>query len=85
MRHREQPNAHARPACGQTIVPSGLSGVTAIAAGGNFSFVLKSDGSLVGWGAKDFGQSTFPAALTGAIAVAIAGGGTFCLAIVLTT
>ena len=36
---------------GQITSPEGLSGVTDITAGGNQSFALKSDGSVVGWGA----------------------------------
>jgi len=34
---------------GQTNVPPGLSGVTAIAAGGAHNVVLKSDGTIVAW------------------------------------
>ena len=34
---------------GQATVPAGLSGVTAIAAGGFHSLALKSDGTVVGW------------------------------------
>ena len=35
---------------GQTNVPAGLSGVTAIAAGDYHSLALKSDGTVVAWG-----------------------------------
>src|SRR5258708_1619242 len=42
----------------------------AIAAGGNHSLALKSDGTVVGWGYNDYGQSTVPANLTGVIAIA---------------
>ena len=35
---------------GQCSVPSGLSGVTAIAAGAYHSLALKSDGTVVAWG-----------------------------------
>lgn len=38
------------------IQVSGLSGVTAIAAGWEFSLALKSDGTLWGWGSNDYGQ-----------------------------
>src|SRR5450759_3264757 len=35
------------PGYGQTTIPAGLSGVTAIAGGGNHSLALKSDGTVV--------------------------------------
>ena len=50
---------------GQTTIPAGLSGVTAIAAGSNHSLALKSDGTVVGWGAQ-----TIPAGLSGVTAIA---------------
>ena len=51
-------------------IPAGLSGVTAIAAGGYHSLALKSDGTVVGWGATATGQTTIPAGLSGVIAIA---------------
>src|SRR5215211_1972225 len=51
-------------------VPAGID-FTAIASGFNFNLALRSDGSLVGWGSNDFGQSTVPA---GSNFVAIAAG-----------
>jgi hypothetical protein len=42
---------------GQTNVPAGLFGVTAIAAGGFHTVALQNDGTTVGWGANNYGQS----------------------------
>ena len=55
---------------GQTTVPAGLSGVTAIAAGSLFTVALKADGSVVAWGWNDYGQTTVPAGLSGVTAIA---------------
>jgi hypothetical protein len=55
---------------GQTTVPAGLSGVTAIAAGIYHSLALKSDGTVVAWGLNNYGQSTVPAGLSGVTAIA---------------
>jgi hypothetical protein len=54
---------------GQTTVPAGLSGVTAIAAGDG-TVALKSDGTVVVWGNNDYGQTTVPAGVSGATAIA---------------
>jgi hypothetical protein len=43
---------------GQTTVPGGLFGVTAIAAGSYHTLALKSDGTVVAWGNDEYGQST---------------------------
>jgi hypothetical protein len=53
-------------------VPSGLSGVTAIAAGHAQSLALKSDATVVAWGCGDFdyGQCSVPGGLTGVTAIA---------------
>jgi alpha-tubulin suppressor-like RCC1 family protein len=56
--------AWGRSVEGQTTVPAGLSGVTAIAAGGLHSLALKSDGTVVAWGSNSDGQATVPAGLT---------------------
>jgi hypothetical protein len=55
---------------GQSTVPAGLTGVTAIAGGEAHSLAVKSDGTVVAWGANDQGQSTVPAGLTGVTAIA---------------
>src|SRR5438105_3727730 len=47
------------------------SGVTTIAAGGEHTLALKNDGSVLGWGLNDSGQTTVPAAAqSGVIAIA---------------
>ena len=58
---------------GQCSVPSGLSGVTAIAAGYSQSLALKGDGTVVAWGCFDgfdFGQCSVPGGLSGVTAIA---------------
>jgi alpha-tubulin suppressor-like RCC1 family protein len=54
----------------QSIVPGGLSGVVAIAAGDYHSLALKSDGTVVAWGHNTFGQITVPSGLNGVVAIA---------------
>ena len=60
-------------------VPIGLSGIVAIAAGGNHSLALKVDGTLVAWGRNYAGETSVPAGLSGI--VAIEAGGTHSLAL----
>jgi trimeric autotransporter adhesin len=75
------------PNLGQSIVPAGLSDVIAIDAGSYHSLALKSDGTVVGWGAgltatgsfPNYGQTAIPAGLSGVIA--ISAGGSHSLAI----
>ena len=64
---------------GQSVVPLGLSNVVAIAAGGEHCLALKSDGTVVAWGAGwtngptdpfGFGQSIVPPGLGGVVAIA---------------
>jgi len=56
---------------GQTTVPVGLSGVTAV-TGGYHSAALKSDGTVVAWGnsANAYGQTNVPVGLSGVTAIA---------------
>ena len=54
-------------------------GVVAIAAGGEFSLALRSDGTVAGWGHNDRGQTTIPNGLSNV--VAIAAGNEFSLAL----
>ena len=54
---------------GASTTPAGLSGVTAIAAGDNFSLALKDDGTVIGWGHNGDGRIAIPAGLTGVIAI----------------
>ena len=61
---------------GQSTVPASLAGrtVTAIAAGGDHSLAVSSDGAVTGWGDNAFGQSTAPVSLTGKTVTAVAAG-----------
>ena len=54
-------------------MPFGLNSVVAIAAGGYHSLALKSDGTVVAWGANDYGQSTVPGGLSNVVAIAAGG------------
>ena len=45
---------------GATDVPPGLTGVAAVAAGERHSLALRSDGSVVAWGADNWGQIDVP-------------------------
>ncbi|MBG0816752.1 Calx-beta domain-containing protein [Planomonospora sp. ID82291] len=45
---------------GQSTVPDGLTGVVQVAAGGNFSLALKSDGTLTAWGLDYEGVTSVP-------------------------
>jgi hypothetical protein len=58
---------------GQCSVPSGLTGVTAVAAGFYHSLALKDDGTVVAWGcgiSGDYGQCSVPSGLSHVIGVA---------------
>jgi hypothetical protein len=58
---------------GQTSVPPGLGGVTAVATGLNHVVALMNDGTVVAWGDDTFGQTDVSAGLTGVTAVAAGG------------
>lgn len=51
-------------------VPSGLVGVTAIAAGWDHALALKSDGTVVAWDGNQYGESTVPEGLSGVASIA---------------
>ena len=56
---------------GQVTVPAGLTSVIAVAAGNNFSMALKSDGTVVEWGAHGYeSEIAVPAGLSGVVAIA---------------
>jgi hypothetical protein len=59
---------------GQTTIPSGLSGVTAIAAS-SYTVALKNDGNVVAWG----NNPTVPGSLSGVTAIAAGGAHTVAL------
>jgi alpha-tubulin suppressor-like RCC1 family protein len=54
----------------ETIVPSGLINVIALAAGDLHSLALRSDGTVVGWGDDGDNQATPPSGLNTAVAIA---------------
>ena len=58
---------------GQTTVPSGLSNVVAIAAGGYHSLALTAEGRVVAWGDNGCGQTTVPSGLSNVVAIAAGG------------
>jgi len=59
----------AMGACGASV-PADLSGVVAIATGGNFALALTSDGHVRAWGDNASGQTDVPAGLHNVIAIA---------------
>lgn len=65
--------AWGNPGGEESIVPAGLSNVTAVAAGTWSSLALKDDGTLVFWGTPYWGTSTsnFPPGLTNISAIAL--------------
>jgi len=58
---------------GETVVPAGLTDVTAIAAGFYHNLALKSDGTVMAWGDDSMGEASVPAGLTDVIAIAANG------------
>jgi sugar lactone lactonase YvrE len=62
------PNAY-----GESRVPAGLRGVTAVAAGERHSLALRSDGTVAAWGWDFYGPTRVPAGLSGVTAIAAGG------------
>jgi alpha-tubulin suppressor-like RCC1 family protein len=62
-----------------STIPAGISNVAQFAIGANHVIALKSDGTLIGWGNNDFGQTNIPAGIKPV--TAIAAGGNFTLAL----
>src|SRR5438093_7206523 len=51
-------------------MPSGLTNVVAITAGGGHNLALKADGTAVGWGDDSSGESDVPLGLSNVVAIA---------------
>lgn len=65
-----QTNTIINPNYGQSVIPTNLTGATAIAAGGYHSLALLSSGRVAAWGYSNNGQTNVPVALTNATAIA---------------
>jgi alpha-tubulin suppressor-like RCC1 family protein len=52
-----------------TNVPAGLFNAVAISTGEQHSMVLKGDGTVVLWGANNYGQTDVPAGLSNVVAI----------------
>jgi hypothetical protein len=55
---------------GQTTIPSGLSGVVAVAAGSSHTVALLGDGTVRAWGQSGSVTTTIPSGLSGVLAIA---------------
>ncbi|RYG36351.1 hypothetical protein EON81_10045 [bacterium] len=58
---------------GQSVPPTGLTGVAQVAAGDFHALALKTDGTVVAWGNNEAGQCDVPPGLSGVIQVAAGG------------
>ncbi len=58
------------PGSGLTDLPSGLTSVSAVAAGTSHWLALRADGAVTAWGADTYGQSSVPSGLSQVAAVA---------------
>ncbi len=54
---------------GQSLAPSGLTNVMALAGGAFHSLVLATDGTVTGWGQDTYQQTDIPAAVTNVVAL----------------
>jgi len=59
------------------VIPAGLKGVVAIAAGADHALALKSNGTVVAWGSSSEGQVTVPSTLTNAVGIGAGVGSSF--------
>lgn len=64
-----QTNTGSTPNYGQSIIPTNLSGVRTIAAGGYVSLALLNNGRVSGWGYFGYGLTNIPTGLTNAAAI----------------
>jgi len=62
--------AWGRNISGQCNVPIPVTGFKAIAAGGQYSVALKSDGSIIAWGRNTFGECDIPSPNSNFVAIA---------------
>ena len=63
-------NTITSPNYGQSIVPTNLAGVLAIAGGGYHSLALRPNGKVTAWGYNSYGETNVPTTLTNAAAIA---------------
>ncbi len=73
------PVAWGGNASGESVVPTGLTTVAALAGGGSDTLALNGNGTVVAWGDNTYGETSVPAGLTNV--VAIAAGDLFSLAL----
>lgn len=59
--------------------PEGLTGIAAIAVGGNHTLALTTGGDVVAWGSNSFGQTAIPAGLRDVTAIAAGDRGSLAL------
>lgn len=64
-----QSNTYRAPNFGQSIVPSNITHIAAISAGGFHSLALRSDGLVLPWGYNGDGETNLPVALTNVAAI----------------
>ena len=66
-------NTGISPNFGQSLPPTGLTNVVAVAAGALHSVALKSDGTVVAWGYSRNGETNVPSVLSNVVAIAAGG------------
>ena len=62
-------NDSGYPNYGQSMIPPGLTNVTAVTGGQYHSVALKNDGTVVCWGQGTYGQTSVPAGLNNIVAI----------------